>query len=118
MAYPDILATTLGREGSYGALAVRVPAGPLGFARISTDDRAGRVRAYVGDGEFTDDPLDTFGSRAVVRVPRLQRLMRHICREGFEHHVAMCPAHVARILAEAFDTYLGWDVYHHNAPED
>ena len=118
MAYPDILATTLGREGSYGALAARVPAGPLGFARISTDDRAGRVRAYVGDGEFTDDPLDTFGSRAVVRVPRLQRLMRHICREGFEHHVAMCAAPVAGILAEAFGTYLGWDVYHHNAPEE
>ena len=55
---------------------------------------------------------------AVVRVPRLQRLMRHICREGFEHHVAMCAAPVAGILAEAFGTYLGWDVYHHNAPED
>ncbi len=118
MGYPDILATTLGREESYGALAGRVPAGPLGYARISTDDRAGRVRAYVGEGEFTDDPLDTFGSRAVVRVPRLQRLMRYICREGFEHHVAMSATPSAAVLVEALETYLGWDVYHHAAPEE
>lgn len=118
MAYPDILATTLGREGSYGALAGRVAAGPMSYARISTDDVDGVVRAYVGEGEFTDDPLNTFGSRAVVRVPGLQRLMKHICKNGFEHHVAMSANPSAAILAEAFETYLGWDVYYHNAPED
>jgi len=42
MAYADILATTLGQENTYGALAGRVPAGPLSFARISTDDQFAR----------------------------------------------------------------------------
>jgi L-fucose isomerase-like protein len=42
--------------------------------------------AYVGEGRFTDDPLQTFGTRAVVEVPDLQGLMRYICRNGFEHH--------------------------------
>ena len=28
---------------------------------IRTDDRTGRIRTYVGEGAFTDDPLDTFG---------------------------------------------------------
>ncbi len=55
----------------------------------STDDRSGRIRAYVGEGRFTDDPLKTFGTRAVVEVPGLQALMRYICRNGFEHHAAM-----------------------------
>lgn len=110
-----ILGSTLGVENTWGALAGRVPAGPMSFARISTDDTAGLIRAYVGDGAFTDDPLDTFGNRAVVHVPGLQQLLRHICKHGFEHHVAMSASHSAAILAEAFETYLGWEVYHHGA---
>jgi len=115
MAYADILATTLGQENTYGALAGRVPAGPMSFARISTDDQNGLIRTYVGDGMFTDDPLDTFGSRAVVEVPGLQKLLQYVCKNGFEHHVAMNASHSAAILAEAFETYLGWGVYYHTA---
>jgi hypothetical protein len=62
---------------------------------------------------MTNDPLATFGSRAVVEVPGLQALLRHICKNGYEHHVAMSASHCAEILAEAFETYLGWDVYQH-----
>jgi len=113
IAYADILATTLGQENTYGAINGRVPAGPMSFARISTDDADGVIRAYCGDGSFTDDPLSTFGSRAVVEVPDLQRLLKYICRNGFEHHTAMAAAHSAAILAEAFETYFDWDVYRH-----
>jgi L-fucose isomerase-like protein len=83
------------------------------FARVSTDDRHGCLRTYVGEGRFTDDPLSTFGSRAVVEVPGLQKLMRYICKNGFEHHAAMNASSTAAMLAEAFETYLGWEVYHH-----
>ena len=113
MGYAEILSTTLGKENTYGTVAGRVPAGPLCYARITTDDRQGTIRTYVGDGEFTDEPLATFGSRAVVHVPGLQKLMRYICKNGFEHHVAMSRSHSAAILAEAFETYLGWEVYQH-----
>jgi len=109
----EILATTLGTENTYGAVAGRVPAGPMTYARISTDDNKGIIRTYMGEGEFTDDPLDTFGARAVIRAPGLQKLMRHICKNGFEHHCAMNASHSASILADAFETYFGWDVYHH-----
>jgi L-fucose isomerase-like protein len=84
------------------------------FGRVSTDDREGCIRAYVGEGQLTDDPLNTFGTRAVVHVPELQRLMRHICRHGFEHHAAMNASHCAGVLAEAMGTYLGWDVHRHS----
>jgi len=113
MAYADVLATTLGQKNTYGALAGRAPAGPVSFARISTDDGGGKIRTYVADGMMTDDPLKTFGSRAVVEVPGLQTLLRHVCKNGFEHHVAMNASHSADVLAEAFETYLGWDVYWH-----
>ena len=64
-----ILGTTLGEQNTYGALAGRTPQGPVTFGRVSTDDREGCIRAYVGEGQFTDDPLATFGTRAVVQVP-------------------------------------------------
>lgn len=108
-----ILGTTLGEENTYGAMAGRTPSGPATFARVSTDDKYGLIRTYVGEGDFTDDPLDTFGTRAVVKVQNLSSLLRFICKHGFEHHVAMNASHTADVLAEAFETYMGWDVYQH-----
>jgi len=113
MTAAEILGTTLGQENTCGAVTGRVPAGPFTFARISTDDLSGEVMAYVGDGMLTDDPLKTFGSRAVAEIPDMQTLMRFICKNGFEHHVAISRGHTAAVLAEAFETYFGFDVYHH-----
>jgi L-fucose isomerase-like protein len=115
IATAPILGTTLGEQRTYGAMSGRTPGGqPVTFARVSTDDRKGRISAYVGEGRFTDDPLQTFGARAVVEIPNLQRLMRMICRRGFEHHVAMNASKTAAVLGEAMDTYLGWDVLVHS----
>ncbi len=114
MANAPILGTTVGVENTYGALEGAVPPGPMSFARLTTDDKNGQIKSYVGDGEFTDDPLKTFGSRAVVKVQDLQKLLKYVCRNGFEHHTAMTPGHTAAILEEAFGNYLGWDVYHHS----
>jgi len=111
----EILGTTLGEQNTWGAVAGRTPAGPVTFARVSTDDRAGRLRSYVGEGRFTDDPLATFGARAVVEVEGLQKLMRYICKNGFEHHAAMNASSTAGVLHEAFSTYLGWEVHRHGA---
>ena len=110
-----ILGTTLGEENTYGAMAGRTPAGLLTFGRVSTDDAHGVIRTYVGEGHFTDDPLATFGTRAVVQVPGLQKLLKYVCKNGFEHHVAMNASHTADVVAEAFATYFKWDVHVHGA---
>ena len=115
IATAEILGTILGEQRTYGAVAGRVPPGPVSFARVSTDDTRGVIRTYVGEGQLTDDPLDTFGARAVVHIPGLQQLMRFICTNGFEHHVAINLSHVGNALAEAFENYLSWDVYYHTA---
>jgi len=109
-----ILGTVLGEANTVGALAGRTPAGPVTFGRVSTDDLTGRIRAYVGEGQFTDDPLDTFGTKAVVQVPQLQALMQYICRNGFEHHAAMTGAHCGEAVREGLGNYLGWDVLRHS----
>ena len=113
MRNAEILATTLGKENTYGAINGRVPAGPMSYARITTDDAAGVIHAYTGDGAITDDKLDTFGSRAVVQIPGLQKLLKHICTMGFEHHAAFTNAYAAEVINEAFGNYMGWDVYYH-----
>ena len=108
-----ILGTTLGEENTFGAMAGRASAGPLTYARVSTDDVNGVIRTYTGEGELTDDALDTFGHRAVAHVPDLQSLLKYVCKNGFEHHVAMTMGNVADALDEAFTTYMGWQNYHH-----
>ncbi|MCU7550602.1 L-fucose/L-arabinose isomerase family protein [Chitinophagaceae bacterium LB-8] len=113
-----ILGTTIGEENTYGALAGRTPASPLTYGRISTDDPKGIIKAYIGEGALTDDELNTFGTRAVAKIPNLQRLMQFVCRNGFEHHVVMNASNTAGILKEALGNYMGWDVYHHNSAPD
>jgi L-fucose isomerase-like protein len=110
----EVLGSTLGMDNTWGALNGRSAASPLTYARIDTDDRNGRINTYVGEGRLTDDYLsDMSGTRAVVEVPNLQKLMRFVCKNGFAHHAAMSQSSVASVLAEAFENYLGWDVYHH-----
>ena len=109
-----ILGTTLGEENTYGAMAGRAAEGIMTFARVGTDDTKGLIRAYTGEGELTNDPLDTFGHRAVVHTPNLQKLLQFICRNGFEHHVAFTMGTVADVLDEAFTNYLGWENYNHS----
>ena len=78
MGTAPILGTTLGEENTVGALNGRTDSGPVTIARVSTDDLTGSIGAYVAQGQFTDDPLSTFGTRAVVEVPALPQLMHFI----------------------------------------
>lgn len=108
-----ILGTSVGVENTYGALDGRTPAMPLTYGRLSTDDSKGIIKAYIGEGDLTDDALKTFGNRAVAKIPELQKLMQYVCRNGFEHHVVMNASRTAGILKEAFENYMGWEVYQH-----
>ncbi len=113
MDFQQIIAGTVGKENTFGTCVGRVKAGAMSFARFSTDDTAGVMRGYTGEGAFTDDPLNTFGGAGVVRIPHLQRLLRYICENGFEHHVAANFSTVAGAIHEAATRYLGWQIYRH-----
>ena len=113
MSTAPILGTSVGTENTYGALDGRTPASPLTYGRISTDDSKGIIKAYVGEGELTNDALTTFGNRAVAQINNLQGLMNYVCRNGFEHHVVMNASKTAGILKEAFENYLGWETHVH-----
>ncbi len=113
MYYQEIIAGTVGPENTYGTLYARVSAKPFTYLRVGTDDVMGVMRAYVGEGELTDDPLLTFGGYGVVQVPDYQALLRYICEEGFEHHVSINQSRTAGPVYEALNKYLNWDIYRH-----
>ena len=108
-----VLGRTLGKINTFGAVYAKVTSGDFTFFRISTDDPKGCIKAYLGKGEITDDPYGMDGCIAVTKVDNLQKLMKYICKNGFEHHVAMCRTDVVDVLNEAIDTYLGWQLYVH-----
>jgi L-fucose isomerase-like protein len=114
MSFNDIDANVRGEvEKSYGTCVGRLKESPMTYARIATNDLAGTMIAYIGEGELTDDPLDTFGGVGVAHIDKLQTLLKFMCKNGFEHHVAISLSSVADILYEAMETYLRWNVYYH-----
>ena len=108
-----VLGRTLGKVHTFGAVYGKVKQGDFTFFRISTDDTKGCIKSYLGEGTITDDPYGMDGCIAVTKVDNLQTLMKYICKNGFEHHVAMCRGNVKDILQEAIESYLGWNLYIH-----
>jgi len=113
MDYQEILAASVGKESTFGTIYGRISDQPFSYLRITTDDFNGKIRAYTGDGHFTNDPIDTFGGYGVVQVPRFQELLAYICENGYEHHVSINQMHVSNLIDEAFNKYLGWPTHRH-----
>lgn len=109
----DILGNSLGKENCFGACKTVIAPGKMTYGKISTDDIRGVVKMYVGEGEFTDDTVETLGGVAVCRVPGLQKLMDYVCCNAYEHHVAMNRGHNAKVLSEALGKYMGVEMYYH-----
>ncbi len=117
MDFQQIIAGTVGKENTYGTVVGLIKPEKMSFARFSTNDTAGKMRGYVGEGRFTDDPLNTFGGAGVVEIPKMQKLLHYICENGFEHHVAANLSSVAGAVHEAATRYLGWDTLWHERPD-
>jgi len=113
MDFQEIIAGSVGKDNTYGTVVGKLKSGPLTYCRVSTDDLQGKLRAYVGEGEITSDRPQSFGGYGVVRVPQMQKLLKHICKHGYEHHVAVNRSHYGTAVAEALSNYKGWDTYHH-----
>jgi len=116
MDFQEIIAGSIGKENTFGTVVGTLKAGPLTFCRVSTDDLHGQMRAYVGEGEITADKLASFGGYGVVKIRGLQSLLQYVCRNGYEHLVAVNRSHFGRAVAEALGNYKGWKVDHHQPP--
>ena len=114
----DVPGESIGRSKCFGAVKGKVKPGPMTYFRLSSDDRAGTLKCYLGQGGFTAHPFGMGGGIATARVKDLRQLLRFVTRNGFEHHVAMVRGHHADVVAEAVTRYLNWPFYHHGQPPE
>ncbi|MGJ5206418.1 L-fucose/L-arabinose isomerase family protein [Bradyrhizobium sp. HKCCYLR20261] len=114
MDFQEIIAGTVGKDNTYGTVDGSIKSGHMTFIRVSTDDTSGRICGYVGEGKFTEDSLETFGGAGVVEIPEMQKLLRYICENGFEHHVAANFCSASDVIVDATRNYLGWDFHLHD----
>lgn len=117
MDFQEIIAGSVGKDNTFGTVVGKLKSGPLTYCRASTDDLHGRMRAYVGQGEITADRPQSFGGYGVVKIPQLQNLLKYVCKNGYEHHVAVNRSHFGPAVADALENYKGWEVYHHRPGE-
>lgn len=94
----------------WGANEGRIAAFPMTLSNCKTED--GKLTFYVDEGEFTDDEIEKefFGCGGVALISDLQRKLIKLGRCGFRHHTTVGVGHMADILKEAFENYLGYDV--------
>lgn len=105
-----IIANAVGSGCSYGCVSGRIAPSPMTFSGLMTD--CGELKFYVGEGEFTDDPIpdEFFGSAGVAEIPELQDVLLSLGYQGHRHHVAVTTGHVSAILTDALGYYLGHEV--------
>jgi len=115
MDYQAIIADSVGRENTYGTIVGQIHPYSMTFARMGTREDIGTIQAYVGEGIFVDEPVKSFGGYGIARILNLQTLLHFVCMNGFEHHVAVTLDTVAQNVYEAWEKYLGWDVYYHSS---
>ncbi|NLB55591.1 MAG: hypothetical protein GX811_07480 [Lentisphaerae bacterium] len=105
-----ILANTVGKGCSFGCNIGRITPTPFTYSSMLTEE--GELRFYLGEGNFTDDPIPTefFGCAGVAEIEDLQSALQTIGYAGFRHHVSVTAGHYAAPVAEAFTDYLGYDL--------
>ena len=105
-----ILANAVGPGCGWGCNTGRIAPTPFTFGSLMTE--GGRLKFYLGQGNFTADPIpeDFFGCGGVAEVDHLQDVLQKIGYAGHRHHVSVTPGLVAAPVKAAFEQYLGFEV--------
>lgn len=105
-----ILANAVGEGNGFGCNIGRIKASPFTFSSMLTVD--GQPKFYIGEGEFTDDPIpeNFFGCAGVAEIPNLQNVLLHVGSNGYRHHTSVTPLHVSKPVIEALTKYRGFEV--------
>jgi L-fucose isomerase-like protein len=99
-----------GGDNGYGCNVGRIKPMEFTFGSLMTD--AGKVKIYLGEGNFTQDPIPNnfFGVAGVAEIRNLQDVLLYIGSSGHRHHVSVTPGRVQAPLVEALGHYLNFEV--------
>jgi L-fucose isomerase-like protein len=101
----------IGPNRSFGCNEGRIAAFPFGFSSMAT--RNGKLEFYLGEGEFTNDPIpdEFFGCGGVAKIENLQKILLYVGKNGHRHHVSVTPGErLVMPIQEALEYYLGYNV--------
>lgn len=106
-----MFAKSWGKGCAFGVCEGRIAKTPFTFLSGKTED--GKVCAYLGEGEFTGEPIEEafFGCGGVAHIENLDDLMLYIGKNGYRHHVSVAPGNVKEAIEEAFTSYLGYELH-------
>ena len=105
-----MLAVAVGKGNCFGCNQGRIRPMPFTFGSMLTE--GGKLKFYLGEGEFTNDPIpaDFFGCGGVAHFDRLQDVLLHVGRNGYRHHTSVAEGHHLPAVREALADYLGFAV--------
>jgi L-fucose isomerase-like protein len=105
-----ILGNAVGENHGFGCVVGRIAPSDLTFSSMMTD--SGRVKVYLGEGRFTEDPIpeNFFGAAGVAEIAGLQDVLLHVGLNGYRHHVGVTTGKYVAPIHEAMEKYLGFDV--------
>jgi L-fucose isomerase-like protein len=105
-----ILANAVGSGCSYGCNIGRIAPTPFTFGSMLTEE--GKLKFYLGEGRFTEDPIPDsfFGCAGVAEIDHLQDVLQKVGYQGHRHHVSVTPSQVLAPVQEAYEKYLGYEV--------
>ena len=100
----------VGEGNGYGCNVGRIRPMDFTFGSLMTDE--GKVKMYLGEGNFTRDPISDnfFGVAGVAQIQNLQDVLLYIGYGGHRHHVSVTPGRVQAPLVEALRHYLDFEV--------
>ncbi|MGC9053760.1 MAG: L-fucose/L-arabinose isomerase family protein, partial [Candidatus Hydrogenedens sp.] len=61
MDYQAIIASSVGKDNTYGTVTGQIIPAPMTFARMGTREDLGEIQGYVGEGVFINDRVKSFG---------------------------------------------------------
>ena len=97
-----ILKRTLGEEVTQGTIEGDFKESPVTLFRLQAN-AAGKLRAYIAQGEVLDVPTHSFGSIGVIAVSEMERFYRYVLLEKqFPHHAAVVFNHYGSLLFDIF----------------
>ena len=106
----SILMNAVGAGNGYGCNVGRIKPMDFTFGSLMTDE--GKVKIYLGEGNFTRDPIPAnyFGVAGVAQIRNLQDVLLFIGASGHRHHVSITSSRVQTPLVEALGHYLNFEV--------
>jgi len=106
----EIIKNAVGPGKGYGCNQGRIKPGIMTFASMRTAN--GKPEFYVGEGEFTTDPIpeNFFGCAGVAEIPDLQDVLIYVCENGHRHHTSVTTGHVAEAMYEGITKYCSMNI--------